>query len=62
MHDRARRETAIGEVAVVVVDLTLDAVMQSGSLRISGVTSSHMLQVKVLLKVSMRGDCLRVYA
>ncbi|XP_042876462.1 neural-cadherin-like [Penaeus japonicus] len=44
VQDRVRRETAIGEVAVIVVDLTLDAVMQSGSLRISGVTSSHMLQ------------------
>ncbi|KAK8733931.1 hypothetical protein OTU49_006249, partial [Cherax quadricarinatus] len=35
VHDNFRREMAIGQTTINVVDLTLSAVMQSGSLRLA---------------------------
>nr|XP_053644289.1 LOW QUALITY PROTEIN: neural-cadherin-like [Cherax quadricarinatus] len=44
VHDNFRREMAIGQTTINVVDLTLSAVMQSGSLRLANTTTHNMLQ------------------
>ncbi|KAK3855468.1 hypothetical protein Pcinc_038136, partial [Petrolisthes cinctipes] len=43
VRDNYRQEMAVGESRIMVVDLTLDAVMQSGSLRIANTTTKDML-------------------
>ncbi|XP_042874776.1 neural-cadherin-like [Penaeus japonicus] len=53
VHDNFRGERAVGEVVINVVDLTLDAVMQSGSLRIANMTANQMLQHKTTTGVSL---------
>ncbi|XP_069958190.1 DE-cadherin-like isoform X2 [Cherax quadricarinatus] len=42
--DKFRNETAIGEVAISVVDLTEEAVMHSGSFKVAGYTAQGILQ------------------
>lgn len=44
VRDSERGETATGRVAVKVVGLTKDAVMQSGSLRISSISAKKMME------------------
>lgn len=44
VEDKVRNETAIGEVTIKVVDLTEEAVMQSGSFRVVGYSSHSLLQ------------------
>ncbi|XP_069172771.1 LOW QUALITY PROTEIN: DE-cadherin-like [Procambarus clarkii] len=44
VHDNFRREMAVGQTTINVVDLTLSAVMQSGSLRIANTTTHSILQ------------------
>ncbi|ROT82868.1 putative DE-cadherin [Penaeus vannamei] len=53
VHDNFRGERAVGEVVINVVDLTLDAVMQSGSLRIANMTANQMLQHKTATGASL---------
>ncbi|KAK4327912.1 hypothetical protein Pmani_001640, partial [Petrolisthes manimaculis] len=44
VDDRYRNETATGTVAVLVVDLNEEAVMQSGSFRVAGYSAHQVLQ------------------
>lgn len=44
VEDRVRNETAYGTVVITVVDLTEEAVMQSGSFRVVGYSSNTLLQ------------------
>lgn len=44
MHDNFRKEMAIGETIINVVELTQEAVTQSGSLRLANTTTRVMLQ------------------
>ncbi|XP_068232173.1 neural-cadherin-like [Palaemon carinicauda] len=44
VYDRSREESAVGEVTITVVDLNLNAVMNSGSLMLASVRSHQMLK------------------
>lgn len=44
VKDKYRNESAIGEVTITVVDLTEEAVRQSGSFRVAGYTAHQVLQ------------------
>ncbi|XP_069177748.1 DE-cadherin isoform X2 [Procambarus clarkii] len=49
--DKFRNETAIGEVNIAVVDLTEEAVMQSGSFMVAGYTAHEVLQQRAMAAV-----------
>ena len=44
MKDQFRNEVAIGEVTIKVVDLTEEALMQSGSFKVEGYSSTQLLE------------------
>ena len=44
VEDKFRNEVAIGSVTIKVVDLTEEALMQSGSFRVEGYSSTTLLE------------------
>lgn len=61
VEDKVRNETAFGEVTIKVVDLTEEAVMQSGSFRVVGYSAHSLLQQQPVRRglqdAGLRGGC-----